>query len=62
MEKEAKEGWTIRAIGVQFIDGKRIEKPLEDFTAAERREIAARMNEKALLAAGYRPAQNQAAM
>lgn len=62
MAKEAKEGWTIRAIGVQFINGKRIEKPLEDFTAAERREIAARMNEKALLAAGYRPAQNPAAM
>lgn len=62
MAKETKEGWTIHAIGVQFINGKRIEKPLEDFTAAERREIAARMNEKALLAAGYRPVQNQAAM
>lgn len=62
MAKEVKEGWTIRAIGVQFINGKRIEKPMEDFTAAERREIAARMNEKALLAAGYRPVQKQAAM
>lgn len=60
--KEAKEGWTVRAIGVQFIDGKRIEKPLEDFTAAERREIAERMNEKALWAAGYRPVKSAAAM
>ena len=55
MAKE-KEGWQVRAIGVQFIDGRRVERPLEDFSKEELREIAARMNEKALRAAGYVPA------
>lgn len=62
MAKKTKEGWTVRAIGVQFIDGKRIERPLEDFTEAELKEIAERMNEKALRAAGYRPVENTVAM
>lgn len=55
MAKE-KEGWKVRAIGVQFIEGRRVERPLEDFSKAELQEIAARMNEKALRAAGYIPA------
>lgn len=48
-------GWTVRAIGVQIIDGQRIERPLEDFSEEERKEIAARMNDIALRAAGYIP-------
>lgn len=55
MAKE-KEGWKVRAIGVQFIEGRRVERPLEDFSKEELKEIAARMNEKALRAAGYIPA------
>lgn len=52
---KGKDGWKVRAIGVQFVDGRRVERPLEDFSEAELREIAARMNEKALWAAGYVP-------
>ena len=55
MAKE-KEGWKVHAIGVQFIEGRRVERPLEDFSKEELQEIAARMNEKALRAAGYIPA------
>lgn len=56
MAKETN-GWKVRAIGVQFIEGRRVERPLEDFSKAELQEIAARMNEKALRAAGYIPAE-----
>ncbi|MGL6198722.1 MAG: hypothetical protein ACRC3H_07290 [Lachnospiraceae bacterium] len=52
------EDWIIRIFGVAFQDGKRIEKPLEKFSASELREIAARKNEEALKAAGYVPAAN----
>lgn len=59
MEKSINKGWTVRAIGVRFIDGQREEKPLEDFTDSERREIATRKNLEALHAAGYVPAQKK---
>lgn len=59
MKKET--GWTVRAIGVSFVDGKRQEKPLEEFTAAELAEIAERKNIEALAAAGYAPVTNRAA-
>lgn len=59
MKESINKGWTVRAIGVRFIDGKREEKPLEDFTDSERREIAARKNLEALHAAGYAPAQKK---
>lgn len=55
MAKENKDGWTVRAVGVSFIDGVRRERPLEDFTKAELKEIAARKNMEALKAAGYIP-------
>ena len=48
-------GWTVRAIGVRFINGKREEKPLEEFTESELREIAWRKNLEGLRAAGYVP-------
>lgn len=53
----ANDSWRVRAIGVQYINGQRIERPLEDFSEEEKKEIAARMNEKALRAAGYVPVQ-----
>lgn len=49
-------GWTACAIGVSFVDGKRQERPLEDFTETELKEIASRKNLEALKAAGYVPA------
>ena len=55
MAKDNKDGWTVRAIGVSFIDGVRQERPLEDFTKDELKEIADRKNMEALKAAGYVP-------
>lgn len=55
MAKVNKEGWTVRAIGVSFVDGVRHERPLEDFTKEELKEIAERKNREALAAAGYVP-------
>ena len=55
MAKDNKDGWTVRAIGVSFVDGVRQERPLEDFTKDELKEIAARKNMEALKAAGYVP-------
>ena len=49
------EGWKVTAISVRFIDGKRVERPFEDFTPQERKETAQRMNDRALRAAGYFP-------
>lgn len=49
------EGWKVTAISVRFIDGKRVERPFADFTPQERKEIAQRMNDRALRAAGYFP-------
>lgn len=60
MARNENNGWTVRAIGVTFKNGVRQEKPLEMFTEAEKREIAARKNMEALEAAGYRPAAKQA--
>lgn len=54
-------GWTVWAIGVSFVDGKRQERPLEDFTEAELKEIAHRKNIEALAAAGYVPVANRVA-
>ena len=51
--------WKVRAIWVQFIDGKRVERPMEDFSKEELREIGRRMNEKALRAAGYIPVREE---
>lgn len=60
--KTAKEsGWTVRAIGVSFVNGERKERPLEDFTKAELQEIARRKNLEALAAAGYVPVAKQKA-
>lgn len=59
MEKSKNKDWTVRAIGVRFIDGQREEKPLEDFTDNELQEIAARKNLEALRAAGYTPVQKK---
>lgn len=59
MAKNEKGGWTVRAIGVTFVNGVRQEKPLELFTEIERREIATRKNVEALEAAGYRPVARQ---
>lgn len=55
-------GWTVRAIGVTFVNGERKERPLEDFTEAELQEIAERKNLEALAAAGYVPVAKQAAV
>ena len=61
MAKDKKDGWTVRAVGVSFINGVRQERPLEDFTKAELQEIAARKNTEALAAAGYVPVAERAA-
>lgn len=61
MAKDNKDGWTVRAVGVSFVDGVRQERPLEDFTKAELKEIAARKNVEALAAAGYVPVAKRAA-
>lgn len=53
--KDQNKSWTVRAIGVTFKDGQREERPLEDFTEEELKEIAARKNAEALKAAGYVP-------
>ncbi len=55
MEKESRTSWTIRMIGVSFIDGNRQEKPFSEFTEVERQEMSARKNLEALKAAGYVP-------
>ena len=39
MAKAKESGWTVRAIGVSFVNGERQERPLEDFTKAELQEI-----------------------
>lgn len=59
MEKSKNKNWTVRAIGVRFINGQREEKPLEEFTDNELQEIAARKNLEALRAAGYTPVQKK---
>ena len=55
MKGDRPTGWTVRAVGVTITDGKREERPFEDFTEAERAEMAARRNLEALKAAGYVP-------
>ena len=60
MRKE--ESWTVRAVGVSFLEDQRQEKPLEDFTRAELKRIAQRKNIEALAAAGYEPVAKRAAM
>ena len=62
MAKSKESGWTVRAIGVSFVNGERQERPLEDFTKAELQEIAKRKNLEALAAAGYVPVAEQAAV
>ena len=52
--------WTVRAIGVSFVNGERRERPLEDFTKEELREIAKRKNLEALAAAGFVPVEQAA--
>ncbi|MDO4286077.1 MAG: hypothetical protein Q4C60_12210, partial [Eubacteriales bacterium] len=47
-------GWKANVVIVtQSPDGKRIERRLNDITQEERKEIAERMNRRALRAAGY---------
>lgn len=58
-EKSTIKDWTVRAIGVRFVNGQREEKLLEDFTDSELQEIAARKNLEALRAAGYTPVQKK---
>ena len=62
MPKEKGHNWTVKAIGVSFHDGKRQEKPLEEFTKAELEEIAKKKNLEALDAAGYVPVAEQVAV
>ena len=57
-----KEEWTVKAYGVTYKDGKRIERPLEDFTPEELEEITRRKNAEALAAAGYRPVASKPAI
>ena len=61
MAKDNKDGWTVRAVGVSFVDGVRRERPLEDFTKEELKEIAERKNIEALAAAGYVPVEKRKA-
>lgn len=59
MKRSTDKDWTVQAIGVYIINGQREEKPLEDFTDSELKEIAARKNLEALRAAGYTPVQKK---
>lgn len=45
--------WTVNAIAVSFIKGKRVERNLEDLSAEEKKEIARRVGDRAMRAAGY---------
>ena len=60
MKAKKESGWTVRAVGVSFVNGERRERLLEDFTKAELKEIARRKNLEALAAAGYVPVAEQA--
>lgn len=60
MARDQKSAWTVKAVGVRIVNGQRQEKPLEEFTPAERRELAARRNIEALAAAGYVPVKGAA--
>jgi hypothetical protein len=53
--KNENNGWTVKAYGVTFADGERKERPLEDFSEEELKEIAYRKNLEAMSRAGYRP-------
>jgi hypothetical protein len=50
-----KKAWTVHAFGVTFVNGERVERPLEDFSEEELKEIAYRKNLEAMSRAGYRP-------
>ena len=57
MKKDS--GWTVRAVVVSFVDRERCEKPLEDYTENELKELrrsGQRRNLEALAMAGYVPA------
>lgn len=60
MAKAKERGWTVRAIGVSYVNGERRERPLEDFSKEELREIAKRKNLEALAAAGFVPVEQAA--
>lgn len=60
MAKAKECGWTVRAIGVSYVNGERRERPLEDFSKEELQEIAKRKNLEALAAAGFVPVEQAA--
>lgn len=56
--------WTVRAVAVSYVGKERHERPLEDYTEEERRELRRsghRRNLEALSMAGYVPAKQKAA-
>lgn len=56
-KKRVKEEWTVKSISVFYDENNiRHERPLEEISAEELKEIAHRKNREAMLAAGYIPA------